>query len=366
MHLNSILAFTILSFIPATLAHLDKPLSPAAELQKREFKRHASRSLEKCSTKLMERGIAARAESRRKALINKHKRSLLTVRDTDAVLNKSHLVTGSHITPSTPEEQVFASTADNNTCVLSPEGEIGPYFVPGELVRPDVREGQPGVPVILEGQFIDVETCDPILNLWWDIWNCNATGVYSGVVESGNGNSNDAANINTTFLRGIQKTDQDGVVRFNTIFPGHYSGRTNHHHLVAHLNASVLPNNTLSGGTVAHIGQLFWDQDLVYKVEATYPYNTNNITLTTNAEDHVVIAETEDSTSDPMINYVYLGDRVEDGLFGWITIGVNRSATYDTDYSFIYTGSGGEEVEGSGFSPSGLASGSALPSSTSA
>lgn len=361
MQVKSIVIFAFLYFFAVVVAHLDHhKRSPTAELQKRAFKAHARRGLEKCSTKLKERGITARAEARRKSIVDSYKRFM--VRDTDTVLNKSHLVTGTNISESTPEEQLFSKS--NNTCILSPEGEIGPYFIPGEYVRSDVREDQPGVPVILEGQFIDVETCNPIPNLWWDVWNCNATGVYSGVVESGNGNDNDSANINSTFLRGIQKTDQDGVVQFKSIFPGHYSGRTSHHHLVAHLNATVLSNNTLSGGTVAHIGQLFWDQDLIYKVEATYPYNTNNITLTTNADDHVFLAETEDSTSDPVINYAYLGDSLSDGLLGWITIGINVSATYDTSYSFIYTSDGGEEVEGNAFSPTGLFSGSALPSST--
>lgn len=61
-----------------------------------------------------------------------------------------------------------------------------------------------------------------------DVWNANATGVYSGLVADGNGNENDTSNYDTTFLRGISKADSDGVVTFETIFPGHYSGRTNH------------------------------------------------------------------------------------------------------------------------------------------
>ncbi len=116
-------------------------------------------------------------------------------------------------------------------------------------------------------------------------------------------------------------------------------------HIVAHLNASVLPNNTLTGGEVAHIGQLFWDQDLITQVEATYPYNTNNITITTNAEDRVFGLETADTTSDPVINYVMLGDDLSDGLFAWITIAVNVSATYDTSYSFALTSAGGVAVK---------------------
>ena len=63
----------------------------------------------------------------------------------------------------------------------------------------------------------------------WDLWNCNATGVYAGIVATGNGNGlDDPTNINNTFLRGIQKVDHDGVATFESIFPGHYSGRATH------------------------------------------------------------------------------------------------------------------------------------------
>jgi protocatechuate 3,4-dioxygenase beta subunit len=153
-------------------------------------------------------------------------------------------------------------------------------------------------------------------------------------VQAGNGNSADTSNLDATFLRGIQETDSDGVVQFQTVFPGHYSGRTTHHHVVAHLDVTVHPNNTITGGTVAHVGQLFYDQSLIAEVEATYPYNTNTIALTTNAEDHVFgEQETAGMTSDPVFEYVLLGDDLSDGLFGWITIAVNVSATYDPSYS---------------------------------
>jgi hypothetical protein len=57
----------------------------------------------------------------------------------------------------------------------------------------------------------------------------NQQGVYSGVEASGNGNS-EAGNLDATFLRGIQKSDEDGVVYFQSVFPGHYTGRATHIH----------------------------------------------------------------------------------------------------------------------------------------
>lgn len=85
---------------------------------------------------------------------------------------------------------------------------------------------------------------------------------------------------------------------------------------------------------------MFWDEDLLDIVEASYPYNTNTIPRTNNVDDGVFITETENTTTDPVIEYVYLGDELSDGLLGWITIGINVSATQDPNYSFRWTDTG--------------------------
>ncbi|KUL90206.1 hypothetical protein ZTR_02134 [Talaromyces verruculosus] len=357
MQLPSVLSIALLGMATLSIAHPgeQEERDEVALIQKREYQSTVRRSLEKCSRHLEARGHNDRAEARRRETVERLRRDLLrkrlTVRGPDTVLNKSHEVTDGSITIDSPESVIFT---DNSTCVLNPEGEVGPFYVLGEYVRSDLREDQPGVDVTFDAQFIDVETCEPVTDVWFDIWNCNSTGVYSGVVSNGNGDTADTSNINATFLRGIQKTDDDGVVQFQTIFPGHYSGRTTHHHVVAHVgNVTQLANNTITGGTVAHIGQFFWDQDLIYEVEATSPYNTNTITITTNAEDRVFDDETENTTSDPVINYVRIGDDVTDGLFGWITVAINTSATYTPTYSFALTSSGGVAESGGDSSPGG-------------
>ena len=108
---------------------------------------------------------------------------------------------------------------------------------------------------------------------------------------------NDTSNINATFLRGIQPTDSEGVVQVATLFPGHYTGRTAHIHILSHHNGTVLPNSTFQGGTISHIGQLFFDQDLITQVEQTAPYNTNTQPLTTNAEDGILTQEANTTVS---------------------------------------------------------------------
>lgn len=135
----------------------------AVELSKREFKAAARRGLSACSEVLNKRdGLMDRAVMRRIATVAKYRKQLVA-RDTDTVANTSHLSSASY-TPDTDESIIFAS---NNTCVLNPEGETGPYWVKGEYIRNDLREDQPGVPIVIEAQFVDVETCQPIKDLYW-------------------------------------------------------------------------------------------------------------------------------------------------------------------------------------------------------
>lgn len=192
----------------------------------------------------------------------------------------------------------------------------------------------------LEMQFIDTSTCEPIKDLVADIWSCNSTGVYSGIDPA---QAAGEAGLNTTFLRGVQITDSDGVVEFDTIFPGHYTGRATHEHVVTHINSTILPNGTYTGGTVNHIGQLFFDTALRAEVEATYPYTTNTQAIVSNDDD--AWAPTAASAEyDPFVKYVMLGDSISDGLLVWISIGVNTTANY-TDLAYIasyWTEDGGE------------------------
>jgi hypothetical protein len=138
---------------------------------------------------------------------------------------------------------------------------------------------------------------------------------------------------NSTFLRGIQVTDDDGVVAFETLFPGHYDGRATHTHLLSHTNVTVFANNTISTGAVNHVGQLFWDESLRTAVEATYPYNTNTQTVVLNDDDMWSIVQTgaNDTAYDPFPEFMYLdADDITQGLLAWIQIGINVTADQTT------------------------------------
>jgi len=220
---------------------------------------------------------------------------------------------------SSPSTTIFASNA---THALTPETIIGPYFVTGEMIRANVTESQPGVPLHLDVQFIDIDTCSPVPDMLVDMWQANAAGVYSGIGGQGGG-----AGLNTTFLRGVQPTDKDGVVQFDTIFPGHYYGRATHVHVVSRRGGKVLENGTYTGGTVNHVGQLYFDQALITVVENMEPYFRNLAPLTANRQDFLTEHEAS-AEYDPFMSYVSLSDDAKDGLLAWITIGINATVDH--------------------------------------
>jgi protocatechuate 3,4-dioxygenase beta subunit len=235
----------------------------------------------------------------------------------------------------------------NTSCILAPDVTSGPYYVQGELIRQDVKEDldSSGIDLFVEMQWLDVETCQPISNIAVDLWSANATGVYSGVTASGN---SPVGGYNSTFLRGVQITDDDGVVAFDTIVPGHYSGRATHTHILGHMNVTVFSNGTYSRntGSVTHIGQLFYPETLRAAVEAVEPYASNTQTETSNAQDSIGAAQA-DNNYDPFPQFVYVGNDISDGIFAWIQIGVNASVdlTNAGDYSVAaYHGEDGGEV----------------------
>ncbi|KAF2995983.1 hypothetical protein G7054_g5715 [Neopestalotiopsis clavispora] len=352
------------------------------------YARFGARSLANCAGSTQAQALKARSIERRAKRVDnlrqkrgitgaarKDKRTLADLQAWEAI-NHNH--TGEYTyDSSTSPEDIFGA---NTSCILAPEVTDGPYYVEGEYLRSNVKEDlySEGVDTYLEVQYIDVTTCEPIENVAVDIWNANATGVYSGIYTSGN---YAADGLNSTYLRGVQLTDAEGVVAFETIFPGHYDGRAVHTHLLAHTNASVQCNGTVSSwdAKVAHIGQLFWDESLRAEVEATYPYTENEQALTVNDDDMWSIIQA-DETYDPLPQYIYLGPSIEDGLFAWIQIGINGSADYtDDDYYGIaayltedggvstgYTVGGGDaggDAGGNGTAPTGTFSGS-MPTGT--
>ncbi|TFA99571.1 hypothetical protein CCMA1212_008459 [Trichoderma ghanense] len=210
-------------------------------------------------------------------------------------------------------------------CVLAPDTVWGPYGIDGEMK---------GLDFYLDIGLIDVETCEPLSNAALTIWNCNATGTdsgYTGVdpdtVELLGGwtTRSDDTTDDEAFLRGIQITDSEGMVELLTLFPGYYTSRTTHVHVT--VQANITNGTSYSASDVQHIGQLFFDEDLIDSVYELSPYSSHLSTLnrTTNAEDSLYGTATFEGYS-AIIGITRIGDELSDGLVGYITIGVNTSA----------------------------------------
>ncbi|KAK3396225.1 Intradiol ring-cleavage dioxygenase [Sordaria brevicollis] len=306
----------------------------------------------RCTEKFKARGVEARAVARREELAKKMKKKRNL--ETRSIYARGTHQSNSTFTLQTPVSEIFAST---DYCFLSPEVTEGPYYVAGEYIRADVTDGEPGVDLALDLQVYDVETCEPVPNVYLEIWHSNSTGVYSGVAAADNGNG-DASNLNSTFLRGLQQTDADGIAQFETIFPGHYGGRATHIHVMVHVDPTVFPNKTIQSNTASHVGQIYFDQDLIYEVEAEPVYNTNTDPITTNAQDFLFLQGSQ--VGDPVINYVYLGDSVSDGLLGWIGFGINTTLARTVMVAATYYKEGGVANPDNGF-PGGFPTGP-LPS----
>ncbi len=235
--------------------------------------------------------------------------------------------------------RVFAQDATPDaiptTCVLTPELTEGPYYLDGQILRQDITEGKPGVPLRLRIAVQDTTDCSPLANAAVEIWHCDAQGAYSGVAgQNPGGGTVDTAS--ETFLRGIQLTDADGVVTFDTIYPGWYSGRTVHIHMKVEVNGQIVdiaddPDAVATGGETyegemtVHTGQLFFEDALTDEVLMTDAYQRGSSQgHITNDEDSIF----GDHDDEPGFLVDIAGD-VATGLTGSIVVGVDptREAT---------------------------------------
>ncbi|KAK0642038.1 Intradiol ring-cleavage dioxygenase [Cercophora newfieldiana] len=299
------------------------------------------RSLDHCTEVIKRSGLEARLVARRNELADRlikkrglvGKTHLFTAQKRADPINTSHKFSYNW-NLDTPASVIFAS---NRSCILSPEVTEGPYYLTGEYIREDLVENQAGVDLYMDILVLDTKTCKPVPNVYVEIWQTNSTGVYGGVIAQGNGNFADKTNNKKSWLRGAQKTTEDGVVSFGTLFPGHYTGRTTHTHVMVHPNAVALANGTIKDTTASHVGQFFFDQDLITLVEKQSPYSTNKQALTTNAKDGIL--QQSSKSGDPFINYIYLnGKDVMGGLLGWISFGIDTSLTKTVRPAGQFTG----------------------------
>lgn len=123
-------------------------------------------------------------------------------------------------------------------CVLTPDSGEGPFYFDPELVRVDITENVPGAPLDLSVRVVRAGDCATLDGARVDLWHADAIGLYSGYArQPGTGAPSNSVE-GKTFLRGTQFTDREGQVRFRTVYPSWYGGRTPHIHFKVFLGGS--------------------------------------------------------------------------------------------------------------------------------
>ena len=173
---------------------------------------------------------------------------------------------------------VGAAAVAAPACIVRPAMTEGPYFVDEKLNRSDIRSDptdgtvKDGAPLALTVNISQISgsACAALSGATVDGWHCDAAGVYSDAADP---------SFNTKgkkFLRGYQTTDANGQVKFTTIYPGWYHGRTVHIHFKI---------RTTSGHEFT--SQWFFDDGLTDKVFAQAPYASRGQRDTRNSQDGI-------------------------------------------------------------------------------
>ena len=203
------------------------------------------------------------------------------------------------------EALTVASFEDVAMCVLTPEGRTGPFPSPELIERRTIHEGFPGHPLRLGIRVVDGDW-EPIPDAMVDIWHTDATGDYSAFEDGGSGKDEAEG---STFCRGMQVTDADGIVEFQSIYPGWYEGR------VLHIHASVWIDDER-----VHTTQLYFDEAYTAAVFETGVYAEFGQPDTGWADDRIIGDPTTDGSG-----IALAAAETDDGLgtLGLVTLGAD-------------------------------------------
>lgn len=223
-------------------------------------------------------------------------------------------------------------TTTTGSCIANPEETAGPY--PGDgsntvngsvsnvltesgIVRSDIRSSfgssttvAPGVPMTLTLSVVNTNNqCAALSGYAVYLWHCTRDGQYS-LYSSGIQDEN--------YLRGVQVTDSSGLVTFQSIFPGCYSGRYPHIHFEVYPSlsmATLYTNKILTS-------QMALPRDIcstVYSGATGYSASVSNLASVTTSNDNVF---GDNTTAQIAAMTPSLSGSIAAGYTGSITIGV--------------------------------------------
>ncbi len=179
-------------------------------------------------------------------------------------------------------DDVYAGTdvEIDGSCVVSPPETEGPFPTksPSSLERSNIIDGKTGAKMSANITVVNSNSdCIPVEGAIVDIWHCDVDGNYS---QYGNTQMQRTDFTDVYFFRGRQVSDGQGLVTFQTIFPGWYQSRATHIH-VHIFNSS---------GKSLLVTQIAFPDDLSATVNSTgaaYGYTKGMSGYTYNARDNV-------------------------------------------------------------------------------
>lgn len=223
------------------------------------------------------------------------------------------------------QETVAARTAGGEACLLTPTEIRGPFPADGTrasgqtlsvfgqqgLVRRDIRTSfagmageAPGVKLDCAIRLVSAQTCAPLAGHGLYLWQCDAAGDYSLYNRE-----------DVNWLRGMQASDADGVVRFTTIVPGCYGGRAPH----VHIEAFESLDAATSGHASLLVSQLAFTEEecaKVYQASSDYGSSLANLSRWPAARDFAFSGPEEER----MAQTIQLSGSPEKGYAGTATV----------------------------------------------
>lgn len=159
-------------------------------------------------------------------------------------------------------------------------GTLADVLHDARAVRRDIRSDldgsntQDGLPLTLRTRVVSKSA--PLAGAAVYVWHCNRDGAYSDYNSRMLGADYSAR----SFLRGVQVTDSEGWVEFQTILPGRYMGRAFHIHF------EVFGDESFSSKLLT--SQMAMDDDLIDSIYSQAAgYETALRADTNNAQDNI-------------------------------------------------------------------------------
>jgi protocatechuate 3,4-dioxygenase beta subunit len=195
----------------------------------------------------------------------------------------------------------------------------GPFYLDTrELLRSDITEGRPGIPLELRIDVRDFSTGAVVTDAVVEVWQCDAAGSYSGHLHGDpnripeTGLAHVPAADDSRFLRGAQVTDDEGKVTFRSIYPGFYFARNVHLHSKVHVQ-----------GEEVYVGQLYLPEEYNKIVETLPPYRDHR-DLERMPNDDDLLYQSMGGAQLTMAVEPVEADRPESGFVATFTIRIAR------------------------------------------